>query len=112
MSRSVREVPMRSAMLPRRGAEGATTLPTRAPGRVRRAMAAAEKAVPVAEDHRGFTLDSLAAAVGNLRGQGFAGDTPLVAKVAEHPFNAEVSGMELVAILALRVAPEETGEGQ
>lgn len=99
----------RASLLARRGDSEGDSLPTRAPGRIRRAIAAQQKSVPVAGDYRGFTIDGLAAAVANLQSQGLPGDTPLVAKVGEHPFDAEVPDATLVAILALRPAPE--GEG-
>lgn len=99
-------VRLRSSLLPRRS--DPTTGPagaTRVPGRVRRALAAAEQSVPVAADYRGFTIDGLAAAVANLQSQGLPGDTQLVAKVGEHPIDAEVPDAHLVAILALRAEP-------
>lgn len=111
MSHAESTITHRGSLLPRRGAEA---VPTRAPGRIRRAIATQDKSIPVAEDYRGFTLDRLAATVDSLRAQGIAGDTQLVAKVGDHPFNDEVPDVHLVAILALRVVPpadETEGEG-
>lgn len=99
-----REVPVRALNLERREADPAR----RVPGRVRRAQALGNPdGVRVTENVSGFTIDSLEAAIVNLKSQGHASNTPLVAKVADHPLGADYPEARLVGFLAIVSAPPE-----